>query len=80
VNFFREINLVPDYRPQYSIIDKYIVNIFSSASEMLSAGWAADAPQVSIDRIFKIFNIVFSALLNAVFVGNIASFMIGLDR
>ncbi|KAI8917315.1 cyclic nucleotide-binding-like protein [Entophlyctis helioformis] len=46
---------------------------------MLAAGFGAEVPEVSADRWFKIGNMILSALFSAIFIGNISSFMIGLD-
>jgi hypothetical protein len=46
---------------------------------MLNAGCGAVPPEVSLDRILKVVNMIFNVTLVALYVGNISSFMIGLD-
>jgi hypothetical protein len=47
---------------------------------MLANGWGSDEPITTIDRWFKIINMMISATFQALFIGNISAFMIGVDR
>jgi CRP-like cAMP-binding protein len=78
-NYIMRMQLVPDPFPTLTGIHGYILHFWASATEMLNAGCGAVPPAVSLDRVLKVVNMVFNATLVALYVGNISSFMIGLD-
>lgn len=72
----------------YNDFEAYTLHFWSAATEMLNTGYGraadtrcgVDAPRVTLDRWLKIINMVINTTLLSLFVGNISSFMIGLDR
>jgi hypothetical protein len=78
-NYIMRMQLIPDPFPTLTGIHGYILHFWASATEMMNAGCGAVPPAVSLDRILKVINMVCNSTLVALYVGNISSFMIGLD-
>ena len=79
VAFLKHIQVIPDINPNGTWVEQYTLGFYSSAAEMLEAGFGAELPVVVFDRWFKIGNMLIGALFSATFIGNISSFIIGLD-
>ncbi|KAL2912093.1 hypothetical protein HK105_208446 [Polyrhizophydium stewartii] len=79
VSLLKELGTIPFTNEHEPLIDRYTIGFYSSAAEMLAAGFGAEEPTVTADRWLKVCNMLISALFSAVFVGNISSFIIGLD-
>ena len=61
-------------------IDRYVFEVFNNVIIMLSSGYSLVPPQITPDRISKVFNSVFSAILLGLYTGNIANYMLRLDN
>ncbi|KAJ3276216.1 hypothetical protein HDV01_005664 [Terramyces sp. JEL0728] len=78
-NFLIRMQVIPNAFPIYGEADMYTLHFWSSATEMLNTGCGAVPPKVPLDRWLKILNMICNVSLMSLFVGNISSFMIGLD-
>eukprot|EP00842_Homolaphlyctis_polyrhiza_P000617 jgi/Hompol1/1556/HPOL_005632-RA len=78
-NLLKEVDIIPNSYANASFFDRYTVGFYGSAAEMLAAGFGSEPPVVSADRWLRIANMIINALFSAVFIGNISSFIIGLD-
>ncbi|KAI8915594.1 hypothetical protein EDD86DRAFT_267935 [Gorgonomyces haynaldii] len=78
-NLLENAGVLPPHAVGAKLTEKYVSALFYAASETFSASWGVPEPTSTVERGFKIVNFIICALLEGVFVGNIASFMIGLD-
>ncbi|KAJ3324451.1 hypothetical protein HDV06_006862 [Boothiomyces sp. JEL0866] len=78
-NFLIRMQAIPNAFPIYNEAEMYTLHFWSSATEMLNTGCGAVPPKVPLDRWLKILNMICNVSLMSLFVGNISSFMIGLD-
>jgi hypothetical protein len=79
INYLTVLNAVPSVFPNIEQTDTYVLNLFNAGSMMFSSGWAVAAPLETSDRIPKLFNMIISAFLFALFTANITTYMIRLD-
>jgi hypothetical protein len=79
-NYIMRMDVVPNPYPNLFGFNSYTLHFWTSATEMMNAGCGAVPPAVTADRWLKVFNMICNCTLVALFVGNISSFMIGLDR
>jgi hypothetical protein len=78
-NYIMRMGFVPNPYPELMNFGAYTLHFWTSATEMLNAGCGAVPPIVTLDRWLKVVNMICNCTLVALFVGNISSFMIGLD-
>ena len=78
-SFFKTVGVIPDSFGGESWLDRYTIGFYNGAAEMLAAGFGAEVPVGTTDRWIRIANMVLGALFSAAFIGNISSFIIGLD-
>ncbi|KAI8902615.1 hypothetical protein BC833DRAFT_616549 [Globomyces pollinis-pini] len=76
---FRDLGILTIPENYKSEFEEYTHAVFAAAGEMLANGWGSDVPHTTVDRWFKVVNMIISATFLAIFIGNVSAFMIGLD-